>query len=71
MLTGCVDEGKEKSPSKTELKIESYSLSEKEKVLISKTGVQHIEFFKLNGTLKEEDDLQSKRKVIYKIVLFE
>lgn len=58
LLTGCVGEAQEKSPSKTNLNIESYSLSEKEKLLISKTGVQQIEFFKLNGTLKDEDDLQ-------------
>ena len=58
LLTGCTDVAKEKSPSKTKLTIESYNLSEKERVLIRKTGVEQIEFFKLNGTLKEEDDLQ-------------
>lgn len=58
LLTGCVDEAKDESPSKTNLTIESYSVSEKEKLLISKTGVQNIEYFKLNGTLKKEDDLQ-------------
>ena len=58
LLAGCVDEAKEESPSKTNLTIKSYSVSEKEKLLISKTGVQQIEYFKLNGTLKEEDDLQ-------------
>ncbi len=56
LLTGCVDETK--SPSKTNLKIESFKVSEKEKILIQKTGVDRIEYFKLNGTLKEEDDLQ-------------
>ena len=58
LLAGCVDEAKEKSPSKTNLTIESYGVSEKEKLLVSKTGVQHIEYFKVNGTLKKEDDLQ-------------
>ena len=58
LLTGSVDEAKDESPSKTNLTIESYSVSEKEKLLISKTGVQHIEYFKVNGTLKKEDDLQ-------------
>ena len=58
LLTGCVDEAKDESPSKTNLTIESYSVSDKEKLLISKTGVQHIEYFKVNGTLKKEDDLQ-------------
>ena len=58
LLTGCTDVANEKSPSKTKLTIEPYSLNEKESVLIRKTGVEQIEFFKLNGTLKEEDDLQ-------------
>lgn len=58
LLTGCTGIKNEKSPSKTKITIESYSLSEKETELIRKTGVEHIEFFKLNGTLKEEDDLQ-------------
>ena len=58
LLTGCVNEAKDESPSKTNLTIESYSVSEKEKLLISKTGVQNIEYFKVNGTLKKEDDLQ-------------
>ncbi len=31
-------------------------MSEKERLLISKTGVEQIEFFKLNGTLREDDD---------------
>ena len=57
LLTGCTGVANEKSPSKTKLTIEPYSLNEKESVLIRKTGVE-IEFFKLNGTLKEEDDLQ-------------
>lgn len=56
VLIGCA--GEEKSPSKTKLTIEYYDMSDKESLLISKTGVDQIEFFKLNGTLKEEDDLQ-------------
>ena len=58
LLTGCVDEAKEESSSETNLTIESYSVSQKEKILINKTGVQQIEYFKLNGALKKEDDLQ-------------
>lgn len=58
LLTGCVDEAIEESPTNTKISIESYNVSEKEELLISKTGVEQIEFFKLNGTLKEEDDLQ-------------
>ena len=38
--------------------IEPYNLSEKERLLVSKTGVDQIEFFKLEGNLKEDDDLQ-------------
>lgn len=59
MLTGCtiIEKEKETSPVK-KLTIEPYYLSEKESLLISKTGVELIEFFKLKGTLKEDDDLQ-------------
>ncbi|MEO4052448.1 hypothetical protein [Solibacillus sp. CAU 1738] len=41
-------------------------MSEKERLLISKTGVEQIEFFKLNGTLKEDDDLQFSVEVFEK-----
>lgn len=64
LLTGCAGVEKEKpaakdkSPSNTKLTIDSYDMSEKERLLISKTGVEQIEFFILNGTLKEDDDLQ-------------
>ena len=58
LLVGCSDEAKEKTPSNTKLTLESYSVTEKEKSLIQKTGVEQIEYFELNGTLKEEDDLQ-------------
>ena len=64
-LTGCADV-EEKSPSKTKITIESYNVSEKEKLLISKTGVEHIEFFKMNGTLKVDDDLQFSVEVFEK-----
>lgn len=58
LLTGCAGVETEKSPSNSKLTIESYNMSQKETLLISKTGVEQIEFFKLNGTLKEDDDLQ-------------
>ena len=64
LLTGCAGVEKEKplekekSPLNTEITIESYNMSEKETLLISKTGVGQIEFFKLNGTPKEDDELQ-------------
>ncbi|QGG52532.1 hypothetical protein [Lysinibacillus pakistanensis] len=63
LLTGCVNVEKEKSlekeksPLTTQITIEPYNMSEKENLLISKTGVGHIEFFKLNGTPKDEDQL--------------
>lgn len=58
LLTGCADVEKEKPVSNTKITIEPYKMSEKESVLISKTGIDQIEFFKLSGELKEEDDLQ-------------
>ncbi|MGE8081420.1 hypothetical protein [Peribacillus loiseleuriae] len=64
LLTGCAGVEKEKplekekSPLNTQITIESYNMSEKEHLLISKTGVGQIEFFKLNGTPKEDDELQ-------------
>ena len=63
LLTGCAGVEKEKplekekSPLNTQITIESYNMSEKENLLISKTGVGQIEFFKLNGTPKEDDDI--------------
>lgn len=58
LLTGCAGVEKEKSPLNTQITIESYNMSEKEKLLISKTGVGQIEFFKLYGTPKEDEKLQ-------------
>ncbi|WP_231630228.1 hypothetical protein [Lysinibacillus sp. ZYM-1] len=51
LLTGCAGVEAEKSPSNSKLTTESYNMSEKETLLISKTGVEQIKFFKLNGTL--------------------
>ncbi len=58
LLTGCVGVENEKPFSNAKITIEPYNMSEKEKLLISKTGVEQIEFFKLEGNLKEDDDLQ-------------
>ena len=62
LLTGCVSVEKEKVKEKplpnAKIIIEPYNMSEKERLLISKTGVEQIEFFKLEGDLKEDDDLQ-------------
>ncbi len=66
LLTGCAGVENVKSTPNTKLIIESYNLSEKERLLISKTGVEQIEFFELNGTLKEDDDLQFSVEVYEK-----
>ncbi|MBL4954898.1 hypothetical protein JK635_22320 [Neobacillus sp. YIM B02564] len=64
LLTGCAgvekvkSVSKEKSPSNMKITIDSYNMNEKENLLISKTGVGHIEFFKLNGIPNEDADLQ-------------
>lgn len=60
VLTGCVDVEKEneKPIANEKISIEPYNMSEKEELLISKTGVEQIAFFKLEGNLKEDDDLQ-------------
>lgn len=58
MLTGCVGVEKEKTISNAKITIEPYNMSEKEKLLVSKTGIEQIAFFKLEGNLKEDDDLQ-------------
>lgn len=56
LLTGCG--GKDSISSNTKITIEPYNMSEKERLLISKTDVSNIEFFELNGALAEDDDLQ-------------
>ncbi|MBB4823717.1 hypothetical protein HNO89_000937 [Sporosarcina luteola] len=54
LLTGCA-----KSISSTaKLTIKPYTVSEKESELISKTDVEQIDFFQLNGTLEHDRDLQ-------------
>jgi len=58
VLAGCANVEKDKKSVATQLTIEPIKLSDKESLLISKTGVGNIEFFKLNGTLAKEDDLQ-------------
>ncbi len=45
LLTGCVDVEKDKTSSNAKITIEPYNMSEKESLLISKSGVGHIEFF--------------------------
>jgi hypothetical protein len=53
LLSGCTG-GK----SGSGLTIAPYSVSEEEQALISKTGVGAIEYFKLDGKLAENEDLQ-------------
>lgn len=65
LLTGCTEEKGEIS-SNTKLVIEPYDLSEKEQSLISKTDVGNIQFFVLNGTLKENEDLKFSIEVYEK-----
>ncbi|MFJ7666400.1 hypothetical protein ACIQXI_04790 [Lysinibacillus sp. NPDC097195] len=64
LLTGCA--AQDKAISHEQISIEPYNISEKESLLISKTGVGNIEFFKLNGTLAEADDLQFSVEVYEK-----
>ncbi|EDL64191.1 hypothetical protein [Bacillus sp. SG-1] len=59
LLSGCAD-GKDGSSN---ISIKPYSLSEKEQVLINKTGVDAIQFFRLDGTLAEVEDLQFSMEV--------
>ncbi|MEX3625889.1 hypothetical protein VVS20_26050, partial [Viridibacillus arvi] len=66
LLTGCAGVEKDKTSSNSKITIEPYNLSEKESLLISKSGVEHIKFFKLNGTLAEDDDLQISVEVFEK-----
>ncbi|MFJ5766819.1 hypothetical protein ACIP9C_15825 [Lysinibacillus sp. NPDC093210] len=66
LLSGCAGVEKDKTSLNAKLTIESYNMSEKESLLISKTGVENIKFFKLNGILPEEDDLQFSVEVYKK-----
>lgn len=69
LLTGCSDVVKEKSLEKekaalnTKITIESYNMSEKENLLVSKTGVGQIAFFKMIGAPKDDDKLQFSLEV--------
>lgn len=66
LLTGCAGVEKDKMSSNAKITIEPYNMSEKESLLISKSGVGPIEFFELNGTLTEDDDLQISVEVFEK-----
>lgn len=58
LISGCSDKEQKNTLTNKKMTIEPYDLSEKETLLISKTDVGYIEFFKLNGSLTDEDDLQ-------------
>ncbi|MFC7787127.1 MULTISPECIES: hypothetical protein [unclassified Rossellomorea] len=65
LLTACTPEQtyqKDRS-NKTELTIKPYKLNAKEKELIMFTGIQDIQYFELDGSLGEEDDLQKTIEV--------
>lgn len=66
LLTGCTEEEKGETSSNKKLVIEPYDLSEKEQSLISKTDVENIQFFVLNGNLKENEDLKFSVEVYEK-----
>ncbi|MDQ0230655.1 hypothetical protein [Metabacillus malikii] len=71
MLTGCasteikqpenetkIETHKQTTIQNSKLTIEPYNISEKESMLISKTGVNQIEYYTLEGTLKEGEYIQ-------------
>ena len=66
LFTGCAGVDKEKPLSNGNRSINPYNMSEKERLFISKTGVEQIEFFKLEGELKEDEDLQFSVEVYEK-----
>jgi len=51
LLTGCAE-------NKAKLTITPYTMSEKELELMSKTDVEKIDFFHLNGSLGKDQDIQ-------------
>lgn len=66
LIVGCTEEAKEESKSDSALTIEHYKVSENEGALVRKTGVELIEFFKLNGSLNEE-----KEELQYSVEVYE
>lgn len=61
----------EKKPSETKITIEPMKLSKKESELVGKTGVENIEYFLMNGSLKKSEDLVIKIELYKKGVLQE
>lgn len=66
LLVGCTEETKEESKSSSVLTIKHYKVSENEEALVKKTGVGLIEFFKLNGSLNEDNE-----ELQYSVELYE
>ncbi|MGD6968523.1 hypothetical protein ACQCVP_19060 [Rossellomorea vietnamensis] len=65
VLSGCSEK------DSSTISIKPYTLSEEEQNLISKTGVDAILFFKLDGKLAEEEDLQFAMEIYKDGVLTE
>jgi hypothetical protein len=65
VLSGCSEK------DSSNISIKPYTLSEEEQNLISKTGVDAILFFKLDGKLAEEEDLQFAMEIYEDGVLTE
>lgn len=57
ILTSCSDDKSNKSISTNGMTIEPYNMTKKENNLISKTSIDLINFFKLNGNLKDNEIL--------------
>ncbi|MRG87292.1 hypothetical protein [Salinibacillus xinjiangensis] len=62
ILTACSEEKTEPS---NELTVQPLELSEKETTLVNKTGIGYIEYFTLNGTLHEQNEL------VFEVEVFE
>jgi len=58
MLAACSTSKQNVAVKTTDLTIEPLKLSSKEKTLISKTGLQFIQYYKLNGRLQKNEDLK-------------
>ncbi|TYR73339.1 hypothetical protein FZC79_18985 [Rossellomorea vietnamensis] len=65
LLSACSEK------TSSNISIKPYTLSEEEQNLISKTGVDAILFFKLDGKLAEEEDLQFAMEIYKDGVLTE
>ncbi|WP_203364345.1 hypothetical protein [Bacillus sp. REN10] len=58
ILTGCARGKEQQATTNSTLTIKPYELTEKEELLISKTGDPNVSFFTLDGKLKKGEDLK-------------